>query len=161
MNADDARKILKVSTVATHEEVKAAYRLAARTYHPDKNVKLDEVTRKTLASKFIQASEAKELLLSIPDGEYVTFYEAYQEVKRRRATVEKETERKPRKPVERVRPTSRSARTGFHGGQRVEHEIFGMGTVLRVEDSVSDTKVRVRFDDGKVRTILASSGRMR
>lgn len=56
----DDYKILEVSPDATDEEVKKAYRLAAKKHHPDKVSHLGEDVRKAAEEKFAQVNEAYE-----------------------------------------------------------------------------------------------------
>lgn len=56
----DDYKILEVSPEATDEEVKKAYRLAAKKHHPDKVSHLGEDVRKAAEEKFAQVNEAYE-----------------------------------------------------------------------------------------------------
>lgn len=53
-------KILEVSPDATNEEVKKAYRAAAKKHHPDKVSHLGEDVRKAAEIKFAQVNEAYE-----------------------------------------------------------------------------------------------------
>jgi len=53
-------KILEVSPDATNEEVKKAYRAAAKKHHPDKVSHLGEDVRKAAEKKFAQVNEAYE-----------------------------------------------------------------------------------------------------
>lgn len=57
---DNDYKILEVSPDATDEEVKKAYRLAAKKHHPDKVSHLGEDVRKAAEEKFAQVNEAYE-----------------------------------------------------------------------------------------------------
>lgn len=54
------------------------------------------------------------------------------------------------------RPTaSREASPAYREGSRVEHDRFGVGTVVGVETEGEETFVRVRFDDGTERRFAA------
>ncbi|MCR4681314.1 MAG: DnaJ domain-containing protein [Bacteroidales bacterium] len=57
---DNDYKILEVSPDATDEEVKKAYRIAAKKHHPDKVSHLGEDVRKAAEIKFAQVNEAYE-----------------------------------------------------------------------------------------------------
>lgn len=57
---DDDYKILEVSSDATNEEVKKAYRKAAIKHHPDKVSHLGEEVRKAAEEKFSKVNEAYE-----------------------------------------------------------------------------------------------------
>ena len=59
-NLDDDYKILEVSSDATNEEVKKAYRKAAIKHHPDKVSHLGEEVRKAAEEKFSKVNEAYE-----------------------------------------------------------------------------------------------------
>lgn len=58
--SDDDYKILEVSPKATDDEVKKAYRAAAKKHHPDKVSHLGEDVRKAAEKKFAQVNEAYE-----------------------------------------------------------------------------------------------------
>ena len=53
---------LELSKFATDEEVKAAYRQLAKTYHPDKQGNVSETTRKVAEQKFKEVTQAYELI---------------------------------------------------------------------------------------------------
>jgi DnaJ like chaperone protein len=57
-NIEDDYKILEVSPDATNEEVKKAYREAAKKHHPDKVGHLGEDVRKAAEEKFARVNEA-------------------------------------------------------------------------------------------------------
>lgn len=57
-NIEDDYKILEVSPDATDEEVKKAYREAAKKHHPDKVGHLGEDVRKAAEEKFARVNEA-------------------------------------------------------------------------------------------------------
>ena len=59
-NLDDDYKILEVSSDATNEEVKKAYRKAAIKHHPDKVSHLGEEVHKAAEEKFSKVNEAYE-----------------------------------------------------------------------------------------------------
>jgi len=59
-NLDDDYKILEVSSDATNDEVKKAYRKAAIKHHPDKVSHLGEEVRKAAEEKFSKVNEAYE-----------------------------------------------------------------------------------------------------
>ncbi|MBO4488377.1 MAG: DnaJ domain-containing protein [Bacteroidales bacterium] len=59
-NIEDDYKILEVSPDATDEEVKKAYREAAKKHHPDKVGHLGEDVRKAAEEKFAQVNNAYE-----------------------------------------------------------------------------------------------------
>lgn len=58
--SDDDYRILEVSADASDEEVKKAYRAAAKKHHPDKVSHLGEDVRKAAEEKFAQVNEAYE-----------------------------------------------------------------------------------------------------
>ncbi len=51
-------------------------------------------------------------------------------------------------------PSSSSAVCDFSEGDRVGHQRFGSGTVLKVSDVDTDARVIVKFDNGETRTLL-------
>ncbi len=57
---DDAYKVLEISSTATDNEVRAAYRKQALKHHPDKVATLGEDIRKAAEEKFQQINNAKE-----------------------------------------------------------------------------------------------------
>jgi DnaJ-class molecular chaperone len=57
---DNDYRILEVSPDASDEEVKKAYRAAAKKHHPDKVSHLGEDVRKAAEVKFAQVNEAYE-----------------------------------------------------------------------------------------------------
>jgi DnaJ like chaperone protein len=57
---DSAYKILEVTSTATNDEIKKAYRAMAMKYHPDKVSHLGEDFRKTADEKFKKVNEAYE-----------------------------------------------------------------------------------------------------
>ena len=59
---EDAYKILEVSPDATDEEVKKAYRAAAKKHHPDKVQHLGEDVRKAAEEKFAKVNEAYNII---------------------------------------------------------------------------------------------------
>ena len=58
--SDNDYKILEISPDASDEEVKKAYRAAAKKHHPDKVSHLGEDVRKAAEEKFAQVNEAYE-----------------------------------------------------------------------------------------------------
>lgn len=166
MDVAAARKTLGVKAGATPEDVKRAYWKLAHECHPDKTSHFDETERGSRTLRFRMATEAKEALLR--SSQRRASRDETTDVSEANARAwaeqwEKERNRKARTgpQVERERPTSRSEKTGFRGGQRVTHETFGKGKVLWAQDVAGDTKLRIRFDDGKLRTVLASFGKIR
>lgn len=59
---NDAYKILEVSPDATDDEVKKAYRAAAKKHHPDKVQHLGEDMRKAAEEKFAKVNEAYNII---------------------------------------------------------------------------------------------------
>jgi len=59
---EKAYKVLGISSSATDEEVKNAYRKMALQHHPDKVSKLGEDVRKAAEKKFKEINEAKEMI---------------------------------------------------------------------------------------------------
>ncbi len=57
---DDAYAVLGISSSATDDEVKAAYRKKALEHHPDRVAKLGEDVRKSAEQKFQEINEAKD-----------------------------------------------------------------------------------------------------
>ena len=57
---DDAYKVLEISSSATDDEVKAAYRRLALKHHPDRVAALGEDVRRAAEEKFQQINNAKE-----------------------------------------------------------------------------------------------------
>ncbi len=57
---DDAYRVLGISSSATNDEVKAAYRKMALKHHPDKVAALGEDVRKAAEKKFQEINDAKE-----------------------------------------------------------------------------------------------------
>ncbi|MCR4965424.1 MAG: DnaJ domain-containing protein [Bacteroidales bacterium] len=57
-NIEDDYRILEVSPDATDDEVKKAYRAAAKKHHPDKVSHLGEDVRKAAEEKFAQVNNA-------------------------------------------------------------------------------------------------------
>ncbi len=61
-DTESAYKILGISSSATDEEVKAAYREMAKKYHPDKVSHLGEEVKKAAEEKFQKVNEAYEAI---------------------------------------------------------------------------------------------------
>ena len=61
-NTESAYKILGISSSATDEEVKIAYREMAKKYHPDKVSHLGEEVKKAAEDKFQKVNEAYEAI---------------------------------------------------------------------------------------------------
>ena len=59
-NIEDAYKVLGLSSTATDDEVKVAYRKMALKHHPDRVASLGEDIRKTAEKKFQDINDAKE-----------------------------------------------------------------------------------------------------
>lgn len=59
-NIEDAYKVLGISSTATDDEVKAAYRKMALKHHPDRVATLGEDIRKAAEKKFQDINDAKE-----------------------------------------------------------------------------------------------------
>lgn len=57
---DEAYKVLEITSSATDEEVRAAYRRLALKHHPDRVATLGEDIRKAAEEKFQQINSAKE-----------------------------------------------------------------------------------------------------
>ena len=61
-SADNAYKILEISSTATDAEVKKAYRNMAKKYHPDKIQTEDAALKKGAQEKFQQVQAAYEMI---------------------------------------------------------------------------------------------------
>jgi DnaJ like chaperone protein len=61
-NPDSAYKILEIDRSATNAEIKTAYRMMAKKYHPDKLQHMDEAYQKGAEEKFRKVQEAYEQL---------------------------------------------------------------------------------------------------
>ena len=61
-NPDCAYKNLEIDNTATDTEIKKAYRIMVKKYHPDKLVHMDEVYRNGAEDKFRKVQEAYEQL---------------------------------------------------------------------------------------------------
>lgn len=61
-NPDSAYKILEIDRSATNSEIKTAYRMMAKKYHPDKLQHMDEAYQKGAEEKFRKVQEAYEQL---------------------------------------------------------------------------------------------------
>lgn len=61
-NPDSAYKILEIDRSATNAEIKSAYRMMAKKYHPDKLQHMDEAYQKGAEEKFRRVQEAYEQL---------------------------------------------------------------------------------------------------
>ena len=59
-NIEDAYKVLGLSSTATDDEVKVAYRKMALMHHPDRVATLGEDIRKAAEKKFQDINDAKE-----------------------------------------------------------------------------------------------------
>jgi molecular chaperone DnaJ len=74
MAGEDLYSILGVSKTATADEIKAAYRSLAKTYHPDKFANASEAERKAAEEKFKNINHAYEVL---SDSEKRETYDQY------------------------------------------------------------------------------------
>lgn len=61
-NPDSAYKILEIEKTATNSEIKSAYRIMVKKYHPDKLQHMDEAYQKGGEEKFRKVQEAYEQL---------------------------------------------------------------------------------------------------
>ena len=59
-NLDDAYKVLEITSNATDDEIKKAYRNMAKKYHPDTVAELGEEAQKAAEAKFRKVAEAYE-----------------------------------------------------------------------------------------------------
>lgn len=59
---EDAYKVLEITSSATDDEVKAAYRKLALKHHPDRVASLGDDIRKAAEEKFRQINEARDLI---------------------------------------------------------------------------------------------------
>ena len=50
--------------------------------------------------------------------------------------------------------------SGLSIGQRVDHSLFGEGTILAFEGAGANVKVQVRFDDGQARWLVMAYAKL-
>ena len=63
-------------------------------------------------------------------------------------------------PAERATPKSFGV-TRFEPGTRVEHMMFGLGTVMAAKDMGGDVLYTVRFDDGQEKRLMATFAKLK
>jgi DNA helicase-2/ATP-dependent DNA helicase PcrA len=80
----------------------------------------------------------------------------------RRENVSAEWNRRPdiTKTAERATPKSFGV-TRFEPGTRVEHMMFGLGTVMAAKDMGGDVLYTVRFDDGQEKRLMATFAKLK
>ena len=102
MDKSEARTILGVDVNTSQEEIKKAYRILIKLYHPDKNPHLTNTEKKTYSRKYQQVQEAYETLHVIKQSNQQknqdVFYkyrgETYDEFKKRKSKERQEQKRK-------------------------------------------------------------------
>ena len=93
MDKSKARTILGVDVNTSQEEIKQAYRILIKSYHPDKNPHLTNAEKRIFSQKYLQVQEAYETLRVIeqsnqqknPDTFYKSRGETYDEFKKRKS----------------------------------------------------------------------------
>ena len=93
MDKSEARTILGVNVNTSQEEIKQAYRILIKSYHPDKNPHLTNAKKRIFSQKYLQVQEAYETLRVIEQSNqqknqdifYKSRGETYDEFKKRKS----------------------------------------------------------------------------
>jgi len=93
MDKSEARTILGVNVNTSQEEIKKAYRILIKSYHPDKNPHLTNAEKRIFSQKYLQVQEAYETLRVIEQSNqqknqdifYKSRGETYDEFKKRKS----------------------------------------------------------------------------
>jgi len=93
MDKSEARTILGVNVNTSQEEIKQAYRILIKSYHPDKNPHLTNAKKRIFSQKYLQVQEAYETLHVIKQSNqqknqdifYKSRGETYDEFKKRKS----------------------------------------------------------------------------
>ena len=108
MDKSEARTILGVDVNTSQEEIKKAYRILIKLYHPDKNPHLTNTEKKTFSRKYQQVQEAYETLRVIEQSNqqknqdifYKSRGETYEEFKKRKSKEIKEEQERAKRDKE-------------------------------------------------------------
>ena len=100
MDKSEARTILGVNVNTSQEEIKQAYRILIKSYHPDKNPHLTNAEKRIFSQKYLQVQEAYETLRVIEQSNqqknqdifYKSRGETYDEFKKRKSKESQEEE---------------------------------------------------------------------
>ena len=108
MDKSEARTILGVDVNTSQEEIKKAYRILIKSYHPDKNPHLTNAEKRIFSQKYLQVQEAYETLRVIEQSNqqknqdifYKSRGETYEEFKKRKSKEIKEEQERAKRDKE-------------------------------------------------------------
>ena len=161
MDISEARTILGVDVNTSQEEIKQAYRILIKSYHPDKNPHLTNAEKRTFSQKYQRIQEAYETLRTIKqsnqqknqDTYYKSRGETYDEFKKRKSKERQEQKKRAKRDREeqnrqdrerRIRAWASREKQDRERQEQQERKERIRQTVIEEEEDRRDREVKKR-----------------